>query len=282
MESRWEDPPQHSGGGLHMAMPRLTPIVKLLLIGNVGMFLLTMIGAYDPGQSGGGTMWRVITQGLGLSPDVWRSWFPLVPFWQLVTYGFLHGGLGHILGNLLFLYFLGTMLEGVLGSRRFAVVYFAGLIVAGVCQLGVGLLRSESAVIMGASGAVLTIVVAMATLRPQQRIIFILFPITLKTLAILYVSFDAFTAIMDLKGAHSGVASFAHLAGAAFGFLAVRRGWIWKDPLEAFHGWRSEREGARQVEDQAALDELLAKINREGISSLSSRERAFLKRASKR
>lgn len=282
MESRWEDPPQHSGGGgVQLALPSLTPIVKLLLIGNVVMFLITMIFTFQPGEAGGGTGWRVVSEGLGLAPGIWRSWFPFVPVWQLVTYGFLHGGPGHILINLLFLYFLGTMLEGTIGSRRFAVFYFAAIVFAGVCQLTLGLLRGEDATIIGASGGVLAVVVAMATLRPQQRMIFIVVPLTLKVFALIYVGLDVFNSIMDLKGANSGVATFAHLGGALFGYVTVRTGWIWRDPVEGFQGWRTEREGERQIADQERLDELLAKINREGIGALSSRERAFLKRVSK-
>lgn len=280
MEAPWEDPPQH--GGVQLAMPSLTPVVKLLLIANVGLFLITMFFVFQPAEAGGGTAWNGVLDFLALSPQKWRDWFPLLPLWQLVTYGFLHGSLNHILGNMLFLYFLGTMLEEVVGSRRFGVFYMAALVLAGAFQLAVSLVTTDGTIILGASGAVLAVVVAMATLRPQQRIIFILFPITLKTLALLYVGFNVFLAVMDYKGAHSGIASFTHLGGAAVGFAAVRTGWIWRDPFESVRAWREEREGERAVEDQARLDELLAKINREGIHSLTARERAFLKRASKR
>jgi hypothetical protein len=62
----------------------------------------------------------------------------------------------------------------------------------------------------------------------------------------------------------------------------VRRNWIWSDPLAAVQAWRQRRVESRGATDEAHLDELLAKINREGIHALSPRERAFLKRVSER
>ena len=282
MHPSWQDPPQYRGGGAHFAMPSMTPVVKALIIANVGVSLVLWL-FFSQGMSiGDGGYLRPIQETLAISPDAWRDWFPLLPLWQLVTYGFLHGDLFHLLGNMLFLYFLGTMLEGIVGSRRFAVLYGAALVVAGAAQLLFALLFTNSALVLGASGAVLAVVCATATLRPQTQIIFIIVPMTLKTLAILFVAMDVFRVLMELKGAGGNVAALAHLSGAAVGFLAVRRGWIWKDPVEHFDRWRERLEDEKREDDAERLDELLEKINRHGISSLSGRERAFLKRVSKR
>ena len=78
------------------------------------------------------------------------------------------------------------------------------------------------------------------------------------------------------------MARFAHLSGALFGYLAVRRSWIWSDPVAGLGAWRDRRERERAGSERERLDELLAKINREGIQSLTGRERAFLKRVSQR
>jgi membrane associated rhomboid family serine protease len=261
---------------MSLAMPRMTSAVKLLLILNVAAFVLTDVVL---GFGAGGRV-RVMEL-FALVPGAWAAWFPFVPVWQLVTYGFLHAGLGHILGNLLFLYFLGTMLEGIIGARRFWVFYLGAVVIAGFFQLVVGFLTSP-APILGASGGVLAIVCAMATLRPQTRIIFIILPITLKTLAIFYVLFDALNVVHQLQGSGSNVASIAHLTGAAVGFFAVRRGWIWRDPLEALGRARVQRAAESEADRRARLDALLAKINREGIGTLNGREKAFLKKMSKR
>jgi hypothetical protein len=113
-------------------------------------------------------------------------------------------------------------------------------------------------------------------------VIFIIVPLTLRALALIYGSIELFKAIMQVKGEVSNVASFAHLMGALFGFLAVRLGWIWRDPMAEVEDWRERRAEAQAASDEERLDSLLAKINREGIHSLSSGEREFLKRVSNR
>ena len=277
---QYQDPPEYRGGGMNFAMPAITPAVKLLLIANIVIFLLSYIFLFSETEGGGGEAYRATIDFFALSPQVWKDWFPFVPLWQLVTYGFMHQGLGHLLGNMLFLFFLGTMLEGAIGTRRFVVFYFVSIIGAGFCQLVLGLFTSP-APILGASGGVLAIVCGMATLRPTTRIIFILFPITLKTLALMYVAFDLFNVLGQLKGGGSNVASIAHLTGAAIGFFAVRTGWIWRDPVATLERVREERAAETEVDQRAKLDALLAKIAKEGIGSLSGREKTFLKKMSK-
>lgn len=279
MERRdWQDAPEPRGGGMGLAVPRMTSAVKVLVIANVAVYLVFFI--FFEGVGSGLAKERALEL-FALSPAVWRDWFPFVPLWQLVTYAFLHGDALHILYNMLGLYFLGTMLEGVIGARRFAAFYFAAIVLAGFMQLMVGLLFSD-APILGASGGVLACVCAMATMRPATRIIFFIFPMTLRTLALIYVALDVLNLINLLKGGGSNVASMAHLTGAAFGFAAVRAGWIWHDPIALFSAARARRAGESEVESRERLDRLLAKIGREGIGALSGREKAFLKKMSKR
>ena len=219
----------------------------------------------------------------GLYPPNWHSFFP--PLWQVLTYGFLHdpGDPFHILWNMLLLYFLGTSLEGVLGTRRFLTFYLASIVISGTAQLVVSLLFGWGSPVIGASGAVLAVVIAMATLRPRQMILFIFIPLTLKTMAMIVVGMDLLGLLKDMgAGGQGGTAHIVHLAGAAVGFFGVRMGLIWRDPVERI----VQRAEAQKVEAEAdvrkRLDDLLGKISREGISSLSSAEKKFLKRASKR
>lgn len=276
MPAAWQDPPE--ARGVPFGMPGLTRIVKFLLIANIVEFVLQWVVL-------SGTFPRAfafVQDSFALVPERWTSGFPLVPLWQLVSYGFLHGSPEHLLSNMLFLFFLGTMLEGEIGARRFLAFYLISIAVAGAAQLGIGLALGQTAPIVGASGGVLAIVCAMATLRPSQRLIFIIVPMTLRTMALIYLGLELFRAAMELKGQDSGVASFAHLSGALFGYLAVRRSWIWRDPLAEVEGWRERRSEAREASDEERLDALLTKINREGIHALSSAEKAFLKRVSQR
>lgn len=269
----WEDPPARHGSGI--AVPRATPVVKALLIANAAVFLVDWLLR-------GSAVGHGMLTWLALAPTVWTNTFPFVPLWQLVTYGFMHADGWHIVSNMLFLYFLGTMLEGEVGSRRFLAFYLVAVVLAGACQLFLGMAMGQMGPIVGASGAVLAIVCAVATLHPRTRIIFLLFPITLKTLALIYVGMDVLRVVAEIKGASTGMASFAHLSGALFGFLAVRRRWIWNDPVAVVEEWRERRDEERRQGDEDRLDDLLAKINREGIHSLSESERSFLKRVSKR
>jgi membrane associated rhomboid family serine protease len=275
MNSAWEEP--ETSRAPH-GLPGLTPGVKGLLIANVALFVLqwVLLDHWFP------RAFEFVGDAFALNPAQWLVGFPLVPPWQLVTYGFLHGGPEHLLFNLLFLYMFGTLLEGELGARRFLVFYFATLVVAGACQLALGLALGQTTPIVGASGGVLAIVCAMATLRPGLRMIFIVVPMTLRTMALIFIALDTFRAISQLKGEVSHVASFAHLSGALFGYLAVRQRWIFGDPLARLDEWRARRDVQRQEGDERRLDELLVKIEKEGIHSLSSGEKAFLKRVSQR
>ncbi len=279
MSTAWEDPPEYrgGGGGVHLALPSMGPVTKRLVIANVVVWLLLWLLTF-----GGDGPVRWVVRVFGLAPATWIDWAPFFPIWQLLTWGWLHapGDIGHILFNMLGLYFLGSMLEGIVGSRRYLVFYVATLIAAGLVVLLVGFFDLRPTI--GASGGVLGVVIACATLRPGARIIFIIFPMTLKVFAIGYVAIEVFSTIQELRGASSGVSRAAHLAGAAIGFAAVRFGWIWRDPVAVWEARRAVRDADRQVDEQRKLDALLQRIHEHGMHSLSERERAFLRRVSKR
>ena len=176
----WDEPPQQ--GGVRFSAPRLVGAVKALMAVNGAVFLLTWLGprifSSDPTAA---REWIHAT--FGLAPYAWG--FPLFEVWQLLSYGFIHGGLGHLFWNMVQLYFFGTMLEGILGSRRFYVAYFGGLLCGAVLHCAAfGLDGVESVPTVGASGAVLGVVVAAATLRPNQTVLLFFFPLSLKVLAI--------------------------------------------------------------------------------------------------
>ena len=269
MRSTWQDP--GPPGGYQLALPGLTPITKALLWINSGIFLLLLL----LGAVGGPGAQVPVLRALGLDVGAWVSYFPFVPLWQVVTYGFVHEDPFHLLFNLLTIYFFGTMVEGIVGSRRFAATYLAGMVLGAFVQLALlGVMRP---LVYGASGGAMCILVAAAALRPHTRVIFILFPLTLKTLALIFVGLD----LVRLVQGTSGTAWAVHLAGAGYGFAAVKLHWIWRDPLEA---WRERRERSAvrdREQDSRRMDELLEKIHREGIQSLSRGDKAFLERMSR-
>jgi membrane associated rhomboid family serine protease len=269
--------------GPQFAMPRVTPVVKRLLILNGAAFAIQAIVALT--DSGAGGRYAEILTWLGLDPERWRSMLPLVPLWQLLTYGFLHSvtQIWHILGNMLMLYFFGTMLEERLGARRFTLTYFVAQFVGGLCFLAPMLFGvHELAPAIGASGAVFGVMIALAALYPRLTVYVFVVPVPLKWLAIGIVGIEAYSALWAFKAGSDGVAHLIHLGGAAYGFLAVRTGLIEKDPVEILERRRAVARVERAADDEARMDRLLDKIHKEGMGSLSRTEKDFLKRMSSR
>ena len=278
MSTTWEDPPEYrdpgyggQGGGPSIQLPAVGPYTKLLLWTNGIVFAISLLVPALVGY-------------FSLVPGQWVDTFPFVPFWQVLTYGFLHsqGDIGHLLFNLLGIYFFGSMLEGIVGSRRYLAWYLTAVVVGALLQLASGVVEymagGLSPQVLGASGGVLFLVAACATLRPNALVIFILFPMRLKTLALIAVGIDVF----GLLSGATGKAYLVHLGGAALGFAAVKLRWIWVDPVEKVEEHRQASAQRSAVEDAQRLDALLKQIHEQGIGSLSKREKDFLKRMSSR
>ena len=271
-----ESPPP----SVRMGFPVLTPAVKRLMLLNAGVFLVCFLAFFFWEA---GYVWILHT--LGLDPQSWRENAPLVPLWQLVSYGFLHSvrDPSHILFNMLTLYFFGVMLEREIGARRFVLTYLAAQVLGGVFFLVLALATGSEIPLIGASGACFGVMVAAATLWPRAQVLFIFIPLTLRTLALIFVGIEFYLFLMAFKGAPSdGVSHVTHLGGIVYGFVAVRTGLIRWDPVRAW----GERRSAKAVESAAAdeqrMDQLLEKIHKQGMSSLTSGEREFLKRVSSR
>ncbi|HEY1217951.1 MAG: rhomboid family intramembrane serine protease [Bryobacteraceae bacterium] len=206
------------------------PGVKWLLIVNTVIFVLTYLSPFQVQQH--------ITVVLGLSAAAAvKNLF----VWQLVTYMFLHGGILHILFNLLTLWFFGSQLERDWGTRQFLKFYFYCGIAAGVCVLVVNILLGYwGTVTLGASGAIFGVLVAFAVMYPEQIVLLILFPIKAKYLVMIYVAVE----LLLTFGPNTGVSTIAHLGGAAFGFLYLKRG-LPRLPLPdvggAYRQWKLRR-----------------------------------------
>ena len=254
--------------------PGLTPVVKALLIANtvIALPFLFLIDAV-PGM-------RAAFDALALDVPTWREWAPFFPLWQLLTYGFLHDPNSplHLLFNLMGLFFFGTMVESLVGRRRFLLLYVLGIVVPGVLQLAFSLATGSQTLVVGASGAILMLLVTVATLFPSRQILLMFIPMPMWLAAVIFVGLDLF----GLVRGGGNTAYLVHLGGAALGFVLAKSGAIWFDPFEAW----AARKAVKQVEDlqndEQRLDELLARIHREGIGSLSGKEREFLKRMSAR
>ncbi len=134
--------------------------------------------------------------------------------WQLLTSLFCHGGLWHLVFNMLFLHWLGSELEALYGPRRFVRLYLLSGLCASLAFVGLAWLQQDPSPALGASGAVLGVTVLYAFHHPRQQIlIYGILPIEIRWMVLIYV-------MMDLSGAMgpgTGIAHASHLGGAAFG-----------------------------------------------------------------
>lgn len=153
--------------------------------------------------------------------------------WQLLTYGFLHGGLPHLLFNMLALVMFGAPLEYTWGEKRFLTYYLVCIVGAGICQL---LLTSYMASrggqigpTLGASGGVFGLLLAYGMLFPNQRVMLLIPPIPMKART-LVIAYGAIELMLGFTGWQPGVAHFAHLGGMLFGWLLIQY-WRGKPPF---------------------------------------------------
>jgi membrane associated rhomboid family serine protease len=188
----------------------LTPALRVLVITNVLAFVLTLI-----------------------APEMIRR-FALVPgdvygafaVWQPFTYMFLHGGIGHLLVNMLSLWMFGTELERMWGTRFFTKYYFVCGVGAAATQLLMALLPFGFAqslyytATIGASGAVYGVLLAYALYFPHRNIyLYFVFPIPAKYFVML-VGAISFVSALGAPG--SGVAHTAHLGGLVAGYVYLK------------------------------------------------------------
>lgn len=197
--------------------------------------------------------------------------------WQFFTYMFLHSTTDawHLIFNMLVLWMFGSEVERVLGRRRFLTLYFTAGIFTGVC----GCIFTPWSPMIGASGAIFAIEIAFALYFPNSTVIFYFFPIKAKYLAMIFTGITIFSCIVSNSG---NVAHFAHLGGIIYGFLFVRYSYRIFEHLRKRQIQHHEREIVKEKMLREKVDEILDKVNREGLQNLSWRERNFLKNASRK
>ncbi|MEZ0227276.1 MAG: rhomboid family intramembrane serine protease [Planctomycetota bacterium] len=228
----------------------------------------------------------------------WSGVFEHGRVWTLVTHAFSHQGFFHLLWNMAYLHYFGIELEQIYGRRNFSVLYLHGAITAGLAQTAWNHGWGVDVPGLGASGAVMAVVIVTAIFYPQRIIYVFMVPAPLWLLAF-------FKLLGDLTGmvsAADGVGHAAHLggalAGAFFWFCDLR---IFASPGQVEHelslpsarsffaifGRLFARREVIPIErtfdpDAARVDDILRKITREGMASLTVDERAFLEAASRK
>jgi membrane associated rhomboid family serine protease len=292
----YKDNPRPTGGltgagsmASHLGQMRLWRVATWLIAINVAVFVIDAILA------GAGV--RFIHLIATVDGQTWRELFPLVSqvenlprdrqyvvqqpmqlierwgyfsvttalaglqVWRWITFQFLHAGIGHLLGNMIGLYFFGPVIEDYLGKRRFLAFYLlcgiAGPVVYLLFALTGILATSPITPLIGASAGVFGILLAAAQVAPRAQVMLLFppIPMQLRTLAYVLLGVAAFTVFT--QGRNAG-GEAAHLGGAALGFLLIKnpRFLNWAEKLSPralfsrrgkgdgdkgnmkYHGWR--------------------------------------------
>ncbi|MBQ4280247.1 MAG: rhomboid family intramembrane serine protease [Rikenellaceae bacterium] len=211
------------------------PVVKNLIIINVLFFMAETLLPRETGN--------LIVEKLGLF--FWQSDY-FRPY-QLITYMFLHGSIGHLFMNMFALWMFGRSLEYDLGPKRFLIYYMVTGIGAALIQLGVNWIEISSlhhsimtdggtqqdiirlgqminGVTIGASGAVFGILLAFGMLHPNVGIFIFLIPIPVKA-KYFVIGYGVLELLSGVVGTSPGIAHFAHVGGMLWGYLLLR---YWK------------------------------------------------------
>jgi membrane associated rhomboid family serine protease len=189
----------------------MAPVTQALLLANVAMFMLQQFA--EPLLVTYFALWPLNTP-----PDAGVSFWP----WQLVTYSFLHGGLMHLLFNMLALYMFGSDIERVVGQRRYTIYYFVCVISAAAAQLLVAMAGNLPPYpTIGASGGVFGLLLAFGLYFPRRMVMLIFPPIPMP--AWLFVAlYGLLELVLGVTGTSQGVAHFAHLGGMLGGYVMIR------------------------------------------------------------
>ena len=203
--------PRYSGASYSFGPGPLTPAIKFLIIANVVAFLVSL--AVPP-----------IILKLAIVP---ARVFGELAVWQLVSYMFLHGGIGHLLINMLSLWMFGTELERMWGTRFFTKYYFITGIGAGMTTLLWSLSPLPFAneiyysPMIGASGAIFGVLLAYALYFPHRPILLMMmFPVPAKYFVMIM---GGISLLMAVSAGGGGVAHTTHLGGLAAGYLYLKR-----------------------------------------------------------
>ena len=199
-------------------MPRFLeniPVVtRNLLILNVIMYVATLINE-------------------NFMLGTFAMFYPTSPYfrwWQPLTHMFMHGGFWHIFFNMYTLVMFGMVVERALGTKKFLWFYFitglgavalhTGIQWVELTYLGGDQIAAIRTPMVGASGAIYGVLVAFAMLYPQARMTLLFPPVTLdaKWMVIIFIGIELVTGI---TGTSMGIAHFAHLGGALFGWLLI-------------------------------------------------------------
>ncbi|QXP52213.1 rhomboid family intramembrane serine protease [Cellulophaga sp. HaHa_2_1] len=274
-------------------------IAEKLIVVNVALFIIT----------------RLVAVLFGTSVDALVHWFELpkdfgtfiTQPWSIVTYAFFHGNLGHIFFNMIMLYFTGRIFMNLFGERKFINVYFLGAIFGGlIFMLSYNIFPALTGLnnsLIGASAAVMAVLIFVCTYTPNQEVRVIFFNIKLWHLGVTFIVID-----LVFIGGNSNIGGrLSHLGGAFVGYLYASQLTKGRDigagfskmldsiqnlftkekkaPLKTVYRKPSSNLKTVAASDkekhQRQIDIILDKISKSGYESLSKAEKDFLFKAGK-
>ena len=277
---------------------QLSIVLKIIVI-NTLIFLIFYLGSFF----------------FKLSPSTLVSWFVLptsfleIVFqpWSFVTYAFLHAGFWHLFWNMYLLYWFGLYVLNLFTSKRFLTIYLLGAINGGLFYvLAYNLFpvfNNISSNLMGASAAVLAIVIFIATYTPDAIVRIFTFRIKLWQVGLVMVLLDLF----QLPSSGNAGGLIAHMGGAIFGYvyaIHLKKGndiGIWfenfmdllvnlfkSNKYKHFKQVHKTKQSAPKntkrnptTNHQIKIDRILDKIGKSGYDSLTKAEKDFLFKAGK-
>ncbi|MFC1670516.1 rhomboid family intramembrane serine protease, partial [Spirochaetota bacterium] len=264
----------------------ITPVVKKLLIINGAIFLFQQFaGLLSPN-----TIERIFgLHHIGLIYE-----FKL---WQVFTYMFLHGGWMHIIFNLFALWMFAGDLENQFGSKAFLKFYLYSGIGAGIFIAVMNYISYTkygiSSPTIGASGALYAILLAYGMTWPNREVLlYFVIPVKIKYLVLGFGLIEFFGILSTLSGQGSNISHIGHIGGLISGFIIImiRRkstpgqnsstrkgdGNVINLALKKARIKKKRKDIETRIKAKKIIDELLEKIARNGMSSLSPEEKKLL------
>ncbi len=185
-------------------MPSLPPVTKVFMLACVALFCAQLL------------LGRWVEGLFALWPLASGQFMP----WQVLSYAFLHGDVGHLFFNMLGLWMFGSELERIWGQKRYLHFLVAAALTAALVQIVWTMVVGSRVPTVGASGALFGLLLAFGMLFPNRIIVPLIPPIPMKAKYFVAV-FGALELLLGFLGS-GGVAHFAHLGGMLGGFLMIR------------------------------------------------------------
>ena len=209
-------------------------------------------------------------------------------FIGIVVYPFLHGSFLHLLLNSIVFASLGALLESTLTRKLFIKILAVSTIAPGITWLLISLLTSAApSHVVGSSGMVYALLGACLCMFPDMQVSLIIVQVKLYFVAVALIALSLVATIAQLFSVQWGNSAHSiHLFGAICGWLLVgghQRFSLSELPfLESLRQRKQRLDASKRQQNNQRVDDILAKVSRSGIGSLSSSERKFLEQQSRK